>query len=79
MAAKKSSKKKPIPSHANVDAPLAARLDALEGTVEELTEVIRALMRDSAAATKHATSSELRLRALERKAGPRAPRRPATD
>ena len=68
MAAKKSPRKKPVRTpQENVDAELAARIDALEGTVEELTEVIRTLMRDSAAATKYMASSELRLRAVERK------------
>jgi hypothetical protein len=65
MAAKKSPKKKP---HADLEAqPTAARIATLEATVEELSEVIRALMRDSATATKHMASSELRLRAIERK------------
>lgn len=62
MAAIKSPKKKPART-----LPDGSRLEALEGTVEELTEVIRALMRDSVAATKQLASHELRLRALERK------------
>jgi hypothetical protein len=65
MAAKKSPKKKP---HANLDAqPTADRLANLEATVEELSVVIRALMRDSATAAKYMAESELRLRGLERK------------
>ena len=65
MAAKKSPKKK---SHANLDAPPTAdRIANLEATVEELSVVIRALMRDSATAAKYMASSELRLRGLERK------------
>jgi len=62
MAAIKSPKKKATRTPHD-----GSRLDALEGTVEELNEVIRALMRDSVAATKQLASQDLRLRALERK------------
>jgi hypothetical protein len=64
MAAKKTPKKKPATNHR-----ASTRLEALQATLEELTVVIRALMRDSRAASKYMASTELRLRGLERKVG----------
>ena len=67
MAAKKSPGTKPAHKPRAVAQPAAARIDALEATVEELSEVVRALMRDSATAGRYVTSNELRLRGIERK------------